>query len=155
MELKETKTEKNIHHHLALVSRVNMFFSIGAFVIVLLLAAWMLLSGQVSGKGLAQGLKGKTEAVSERAAVVNTPNEAQIDETYRTELNTLLKDYNFDDSSVAEQKLFAALELRAPAELKNVQLEIVLALREAQGGKFSEAQQRIADVKKDHAWLQN
>jgi hypothetical protein len=151
----ETQKEKNVHHHLALVSRVNMFFSIAAFIVVLLLGAWMLLSGQMSGKGVIEGLKGKTEAVSEREAVIVTPDEAAIDTTYRTELNALLEGYNFDDSATAEKKIFAALELRAPAELKNVQLEVVLALREAQGGKFTEAQQRMADLKKNHGWLQN
>ncbi len=148
---KETKT---VHHHLALVSRFNMFFSIAAFVLVLFFGAWMLLSGQMSGKGLVEGLKGQTEAVSEREAVVNTPDAAAIDATYRTELNALLADYDFADSATAEQKLYAALELRAPAELKNVQLEVVLALREAQGGKVTEAQERIAALKKNHAWLQ-
>jgi hypothetical protein len=150
----ENKTEKTIHHHLAVVSRFNMFFSIAAFVLVLFFGAWMLLSGQMSSKGLVEGLKGKSEAVSERDAVVNTPDAAAVDATYRTELNALLDGYNFDDSAAAEQKLYSALELRAPAELKNVQLEVVLALREAQGGQFSQAQERIAVLKKTYGWLQ-
>ncbi len=152
----ESNTEiKSVHHHLAMVSRVNMILSIISFVLVLLFGVWYLMtSDDVSVSRLFDRARGASEAVSDRPAVTNTaPSADELQATYRADLKKALSGYGFDDSAEAEKRLYTVLELRAPAELKNVQLDVVVALNSAKSGNYDDAKKRIADLRNSYAWL--
>lgn len=155
MKEESNREIKSVHHHLAMVSRVNMILSIISFVLIVLFGIWYVATNDnASVSRLFDKARGESDAVSERPAVTNTaPSADELQETYRTDLKKALSGYGFDDSAEAEKRLYTVLELRAPAELKNVQLDVVVALNSAKAGNYDDAKQRIADVRSKYAWL--
>lgn len=141
-----TQTEnKTIHHHLATASKVAAVLSVIAFLSVLILAAWILVEKRNSTKAV------DTVVPTVSANTNSTPEE--IATAYRSAVNDILDGFAFDSSAGAEERLNKVLELRVPGDLKTVHLDIVLALKDAQTGKYTEAQQRIENLKQNYAWM--
>lgn len=133
-----------IHHHLRTISRINTGIALLSIVAVGAIYGWL--------KWFPPNTQNANTVQKETTAtVVNQPS-ITLDE-YQTQLNAIITGYEFNDAAVAQQKASAVLELRVPAEMKQLHMQVVLSLSDAQAGDTDEAQQRMNTLKQQYAWL--
>lgn len=147
---KNRKKNKKIHDHLRLIAAVNTGIAVLCLIAVLVLFARLRTDGEDAVVVQAEAPE-KTVA-SERPSI-DAPSEEEIAQRYRADINALLGGYDFTDSATAEQLSYDALELFAPKELKNMHLQIVVSLQDAQQGKSNAARKRIEQLRTQHEWL--
>jgi hypothetical protein len=133
-----------IHHHLTLVSRITLGIAIAAFVSVIAFGGWYLFTQAQKDKAVEPGTVTATQA---------EPSAEEMATEYRTALVSILNGSTFSDSADAETRLNKVLELTVPADLKQVHLDVVIALTEAKVGKYDEAKARMNTLRAEHAWL--
>lgn len=133
-----------IHHHLRTISRINTGIALLSLVAVGAIYVWL--------KWFPPNTQNaNTTQTGTEPIVVNQPV-ITLDE-YQTQLNAIITGYEFNDAAVAQQKASAVLELRVPAEMKQLHMQVVLSLSDAQAGDTDEAQQRMNTLKQQYAWL--
>lgn len=148
---KNRKKNKQIHDHLRLIAVINTGIAVVSLIAVLVLFARFRTDSEAEVVVQAPEAPEKT-VVSERPSI-DAPTQEEIAQRYREDVNTLLAGYDFTDSATAEQLSYGALELFAPNELKNMHLQIVVSLQDAQQGKSKAARKRIEQLRTQHEWL--
>lgn len=143
---------KTVHRHLKTIARVNTLLAVIALIAVIGVYIWI------------RSMSDRSNVIEEPTSQTNTNQQApveavdavdneQLTKEYRDQVNEVLDGYNFDDSTKAEELSYKVLELRVPAELKQMHLKIVLALNQAQQGNYESAQTTISQLQQEFGWF--
>lgn len=157
---------KKIHRHLQAISRINTTLALFSLVAVVVLFAWLRFDvipnkqtesvevvATTTDKKVASGSESQKTDQDTMTAAQKKEATTELTDNYRTKINSLLAGYNFDSSSEAEMLLYQVLELRVPAELKQMHLQVVLALNQSQQGSYDDAALQISVLKDQFAWF--
>ncbi|MFC1598358.1 hypothetical protein ACFL2M_02380 [Patescibacteria group bacterium] len=151
--------DKNkIHQHLHSISRINTILAAISLVAVVGLFVWLrwyYVPEQNAEKAqqLAQTQTQEQATATEETEVAEPIDPAELKANYRSDINELLEGFKFDNSTEAETISFQALELRVPAEFKNLHLQVVISLHDAQQGEYEKAQNRIQQMRTQYSWF--
>lgn len=148
---------EKVHRHLRTVTHVNTALAVTGLIGVALLFVF---------------IKWFTSPADERASVAEQPagtaqaapadntileedavDQDELNQAYRDGLNNALGGFDFRDAARAETISYQVLELRVPAEFKNLQLQVVLALQEAQEGNYDAAREKIETQRGQYSWF--
>lgn len=141
------------HQHLQMITKINTILAVVSLVGVLTLYFWLRFSVTPQKNDDSSVTVDAVNTASPVPLSAPTVSTEELSGLYRSGLTALLKDYEFDDAARAENILSQVWELRVPAEYKLVQLAVVIALNYAKQGDFEQAQQRIDELRQEHAWL--
>ena len=133
-----------IHRHLRTISRINTAIALLGLLSVMALYVWL------------RWFLPPTSTITPPTTVAlpDVVNQAPITVAeYQAQLNAIIDGYQWTDAAVAQQKASQVLELRVPAEMKQLHIQLVLSLSDAQAGNTDAAQQRMAELKQQYAWL--
>jgi hypothetical protein len=61
--------------------------------------------------------------------------------------------FQFDNAAQAETLSYQIIDLRVPPELLQFQLQLVVALNNAQHGEFTQAQATVQSLRQQYAWF--
>jgi len=154
-------TQKKIHKHLHSITRINTVLSmlgLAAVVVLFMWLKWFAPSEEPEYpiEDIDVVIPGNPDMIpiDGTEEVMDAVDTVALGEEYRSSINALIGDFAFDDAGKAGELVSSVLELRVPAELKNMHLQIVLALNEAQEGKFTEAVERIETMQGQFGWVE-
>ena len=152
---KSKATEKDIHHHLRMVSRLNTILAATGLLAVLVLVAWLKWSGVLTDSVTnSTSVNASVQTGAATPGVQDEPiDQDELTKDYKSELNNLLEGYAFEDASEASALSVKILDLTLPADFRVVQLETVIALDEVQQGQSDAAKERIKRLQTEYNWF--
>lgn len=133
-----------IHRHLRTISRINTAIAMLGLVAVIALYVWL--------RWVLPPTSTATPPTTTALPTVVNQSPVTVAE-YQAQLNAIIDEYQWSDAAIAQQKSSELLELRVPAEMKQLHIQVVLSFSDAQAGNVEAAQQRMAELKQQYAWL--
>jgi hypothetical protein len=156
----------NIHKHLSKISRINFVLAVLSFVGVAALYGWFRWgadrSNPQNANTQASNVNATAQQNSNRTANTNTATNApvatqedieKLTQAYQQEINSALKDFDFHDSTKAGELLNRALGMYVPASLRQMHIQVVVALQAAQQGEYDQANERITQLSTQYPWF--
>lgn len=153
-----------MHKHVHRITKINTAIAVFAFIAVLALFVWLkwFAPDENSATDSLQpeyAVGGEVEVVEtgnpeDAGEIVEEVNIAEVTTTFQSELNAAIGTFAFNDAAVATTIREQVLTLTAPAEFKDMHLQVVLALTQVEEGSADDAVERMQNLQDQYNWLE-